>query len=78
MWDYKKIIADEIEYQRKRLYKRLKTSDNGRLIVEYWNGAANFLNTVHGIDWKLQGKKILIEEKHSKMKNFRVILTDEK
>jgi hypothetical protein len=72
--DHRQIIADEIEFQKKRLYKRLKTSDNGRLIVEYWKGAENFLNKVHGINWKLDGQKILIKEDKKQMKTFKSIL----
>lgn len=76
--DYQKLIREEIEFQRGRLYKRLKTSEGGKLIVEYWEGSKTFLNSVQGISWEKQGNKILIKEKGTKMKSFRDILLQEK
>ena len=75
--DYKIIIREEMNYQRRRLYKRLRTGD-GKLIVEYWQGSKNFLNAIHGIVWEKQGNKILIKEKATEMKSFRDILLLEK
>lgn len=75
--DYQKLIREEIEFQRGRLYKRLKTSEGGKLIVEYWEGSKNFLNSVHGISWEKQGNKILIKEKGTKMRSFRDIVLQE-
>ena len=66
-----------MKYQRERLYKRLKKADNGRLVVEYWAGAKDFLSSVPGIDWEKQGNKILIKENHT-MKTFKELLTEEK
>lgn len=75
--DFKQLIRDEMDYQRRRLYKRLKTSD-GNLVVEYWNNAEAFLNSVQGISWEKTGNKILIKEKVHKMKSFRDILEAKK
>jgi hypothetical protein len=74
--DYQDMIRTEIDYQRRRLYKRLKKAD-GRLIVEYWAGAKRFLNSVPGIKWEKQGTRILIKGENLKMKNFKQILEDE-
>jgi hypothetical protein len=73
--NYQQLIRDEMKYQRERLYKRLKKSDNGRLIVEYWAGAKDFLSGVPGINWEKQGNKILIKE-DTNMKSFKDILKD--
>ena len=75
MANYQQLIRDEMKYQRERLYKRLKKSDNGRLIVEYWAGAKDFLSGVPGINWEKQGNKILIKE-DTNMKSFKDILKD--
>jgi hypothetical protein len=66
------LIRDEIDYQQRRFYKRLKVS--GKLVVEFWPGAKKFLNSIPGITWKTQGNKILITEKTNTMKTFRQIL----
>lgn len=75
--DYQKLIRDEMKYQRERLYKRLKKSDKGRLIVEYWKGAERFLQEVPGITYKKSGNKILIKE-DTNMKSFRQIYEESK
>ncbi len=66
----KKIIRDEIDYQRRRIYKRLKTSDTGKIMVEHWAGAMDFLNTIHGITWEIKDDKIMIQEKRTPIKKF--------
>jgi hypothetical protein len=71
------MIRTEIDYQRRRLYKRLKKAD-GRLIVEYWAGAKRFLNSVPGIKWEKQGTRILIKGENLKMKSFKQILNEAK
>lgn len=75
--NYQEMIRAEIDYQRRRLYKRLKKAD-GRLIVEYWAGAKKFLNSVPGIKWEKQGSLILIKGEDVKMKTFKEILNETK
>lgn len=75
MANYQQLIREEMKYQRERLYKRLKQADNGRLVVEYWAGAQDFLRSVPGIDWEKQGNKILIKE-NKQMKTFKELLTE--
>lgn len=71
-----KIISDEIDYQQRRFYRRLKK--RGRLVVEFWPGAKKFLDSIPGISWEKQGNKILIKEKVSIMKTYRDILSEDK
>jgi hypothetical protein len=59
-----KLIANEIEYQHRRFYRRLK--ERGTLVVEFWPGAKAFLESIPGITWSMQANKILIKEVDSK------------
>ena len=68
------IVRDEIDYQQRRFYRRLKK--RGKLVVEFWPGAKKFLNSIPGIAWEKQGNKILIREKKNTMKSFRDILAE--
>jgi len=68
------IVRDEIDYQQRRFYRRLKK--RGKLVVEFWPGAKKFLNSIPGIAWEKQGNKILIREKKNTMKSFRDILSE--
>jgi len=74
--DSKQIIRDEMEFQQRRFYRRLKI--NGELVVEYWLGAKLFLESIPGITWKKQGNKILIKDskREFKIKTFRDILNE--
>lgn len=74
--DYKQIIKEELDFQRTRLYRRLKKSDNGRLVVDSWANAPRFLPTVPGIEWEKQGTKIIIKEK--RVKTFKQIFDEGK
>ena len=68
------LIRDEMDFQQKRFYRRLKR--DGKLVVEMWPGAKKFLNAIPGIAWETQGNKILIKEKSTKLKTFRDIVVD--
>jgi hypothetical protein len=68
------IVHDEIDYQQRRFYRRLKK--HGNLVVEFWSGAKKFLDSIPGIAWEKQGNKILIKEKVSPMKTFRDIILE--
>lgn len=74
--DSRQIIRDEMDFQQRRFYKRLRIK--GKLVVEYWPSAKVFLNSIPGITWEKHGNKILITEKVSKMKSYREILNEAK
>jgi hypothetical protein len=63
-----------MDFQQRRFYRRLKMRD--KLVVEFWPGAKKFLDSIPGITWEKQGKKILIKEKVTFMKSYREILAE--